>query len=46
MYDTKYADVVLGINEKQEGGKPEDLRFTVTKQKALSLLAGFIFPLT
>jgi hypothetical protein len=39
-YDTKYAEVALVVTDKLQGTKSEDVRFTMTKDKALMLISG------
>lgn len=38
-YDTKYAEITLNVNKKSQS-KPEDVRFIISKDKALTLLSG------
>lgn len=38
-YDTKYAEITLNVNKKPQT-KSEDVRFIISKDKALTLLSG------
>jgi len=39
LYDTKYAEISLAVKDKSQSEKTEDIRFTMTKEKTLTLLA-------